>query len=85
MDHCDECRRLSEGFAGIGIPTQLSRVATLRKDGKVTFRYECRTCGENWDYCRGRGWHLNEPEAPPVPLLTRLVHAARVRMARTHP
>lgn len=84
MDHCDECQRLSEGFNGIGIPTHLGRVATLRKDGKVTFRYECAACGENWDYCRGRGWHLDRDTPAPLPLLARLVSAARNRMNRAH-
>lgn len=61
MDHCDQCQRLVGGFNSIGTPAHSNRVATLRKDGKVTFRYECTTRGENWDYCRGRDWHLNRP------------------------
>lgn len=81
MDHCEECRRLSEGQQDVGIPTHLSRVATLRKDGKVTFRYECRRCNANWDWCRGMGWHdVDAPPPPPPPLLTRLVVAARARL-----
>jgi hypothetical protein len=84
MDQCDQCHRLSEGFKGIGIPAHLSRVATLRKDGKVTFRYECTACGENWDFCRGRGWH-RDIDAPVSPaLLARLVSAAKSRVTRLH-
>jgi hypothetical protein len=83
MDHCEDCRRLSESSHGSETPSQLSRVATLRKDGKVTFRYECTVCGETWDYCRGKGWHTGSASTAPVPLLTRLVTAARTRMGRS--
>jgi hypothetical protein len=85
MTHCNDCQRLRGGFHGAGIPVHLSRVATLRKDGKVTFRYECGACGGHWDYCRGRGWHLDVDNRVPPPLLTRLVNAARNRIARPNP
>jgi len=85
MDHCESCVRLTEGFHGIGIPAHLTRVATLRSDGKVTFRYECAHCGANWDWCRGQGWHdVDAAPPPPPPLLTRLVDAARARFGIPH-
>lgn len=85
MDHCEQCQRLTDGLHHVGIPTHLNRVATLRKDGKVTFRYECQACGANWDWCRGKGWHdVDAPPAAPPPLLTRLVDAARAHLGLSH-
>ena len=80
MELCASCERLKNLPGGIEVPQHLARASTLRKDGKVTFRYACEACGTLWDFCRGRGWHLDEPD--PAPLLTRWVSAARARIGR---
>ena len=59
-------------------------VHRLRSDSTVTFRYECRHCGENWDCIPGKGWRSDTltPAPSPPPLLRRLAAVARSRLER---
>lgn len=84
MKPCPDCERLARNPPGIGIPSNLIRIATLRSDSTVTFRYECRHCGENWDCIPGKGWRSDTltPAPSPPPLLRRLAAVARSRLER---
>jgi hypothetical protein len=85
MKHCPDCERLSRNPHAIGIPSNLIRIATLRSDSAVTFRYECRHCEARWDCIPGKGWR---PDAPTTamttttPLLRRLAAVARSGLSR---
>lgn len=84
MKPCPDCERLARNPHAIGIPSNLIRIATLRSDRAVTFRYECRHCAENWDCVPGKGWRsdaLTPPPSPP-PFLRRLAAAARSSLGR---
>ena len=78
MELCKDCMRLSTTAGRPDDVRHLTRTATLKRDSKVTFRYHCEECGAEWDWTRGIGWQMKD-ESPPVPLLTRLIAAARSR------
>ena len=83
MDLCNDCSRLS---ATAGRPDEvrhLTRVGILKRDSKVTFRYQCEACAAEWDWTRGAGWHLQN-ETPAPPLISRLFAAARSRFTHPH-
>lgn len=82
MKHCPDCERLAQSPKAIGIPSNLIRIATLRSDDAVTFRFECRHCATNWDCVPGKGWRAETPIASPPPLLRRLAAAARSGLSR---
>lgn len=77
MDLCDECERLTRTSGRVDVPVHLSRMAILKKDAKLTFRYQCPRCSTPWNWSHGMGWHT---DLPPVPLLSRLGAAARLRI-----
>jgi hypothetical protein len=82
MNPCPDCERLSRNPKAIGIPSHLIRIATLRSDSAVTFRYECRHCEATWDCVPGQGWRRDAPDAAPARWLSRLAAAARSGLGR---
>lgn len=83
MDLCKECSRLSIASGRPDAVRHLTRTATLKRASKVTFRYQCDTCGAEWDWTRGSGWQLQN-EVPAPPLLARWFAAARSRFTPPH-
>lgn len=78
MDLCKDCNRLSTTIGRPDEVRHLTRIAAIKRDAKVAFRYQCEGCGAEWDWTRGSGWQMRN-DAPPAPLLTRLFAAARSR------
>ena len=79
---CSDCEDLSQHPMRIGSPPNLSRIATLRRSGEVSFQYECRHCQTYWECTQGHGWRRESTMPIPVPLLLRVADVARATLSR---
>jgi hypothetical protein len=83
MEPCDSCKQLEDPAARVGVPRHLARLEAGRRNGKAHFRYQCESCGIEWDWKHGTGWcHEGGSGTDSKPLLARLMDVARSKLGR---